>query len=53
MSCAPRLTLNQRSPYMERIPQNTCINEDLPHKETSLPLRNKGQFYTTIKTQSP
>ena len=53
MSCAPQLTLTQRSLYMERIPQNTCINEDLPHKETPLPLRNKCRFYTTIKTQNP
>ena len=42
----------QRSLYKERIPQNTYINEDLPHKETPSPLRNKGRLYITIKTQN-
>ena len=36
---------------MGRIPQNTYIYKDLLHKETSFQLRNKGRFYTTIKTQ--
>ena len=47
----PTINLNQRNLYMGRISQNTCIYEDLPHKETSSLLRNKSRFYTTIKTQ--
>ena len=48
----PTINPNQQSFYMERIPQNTCTYEDLPHKETSFSPRNKGQFYATIKTQN-
>ena len=44
---------SQRNPYIGRIPQNTYIYEDLLYKETSSSPRNKGRFYTTIKTQSP
>ena len=49
----PTVRPNQQILYMERIPQNTCIYEDLPHKEASSLPRNKGRFYTTIKIQSP
>ena len=44
---------NQRNLHKKRIPPNTCINENLPHKERSSPPRNEGQFYTTIKTPKP
>lgn len=44
---------NQWNPYMGRIPQNTYIYLDLPHKETSSYPRNRSQFYTTIKNPKP
>ena len=44
---------NQRNLHKERIPPNTCINENLPYKERSSPPKNEGQFYTTIKTSKP
>ena len=49
----PTINPSQWNPYMGRIPQNTYIYEDLPHKETSSQSRNKSRFYTTIKTQNP
>ena len=49
----PTINPSQQNPYIGRILQNTCIYEDFPHKETSSLPRNKGRFYTTIKTQSP
>ena len=44
---------NQKSPYKERIPQNTRINKDLPYKERPFLPRNECQLYTTIKTPKP
>ena len=49
----PKINPNKRNPYKERIPQSMCINKDLPYKERSSLLRNKGQLYTTIKTSKP
>ena len=49
----PTINLNQRNPYNKRIPQSTCINEDLPYKERPSPPRNKCQLYSTIKTPKP
>ena len=49
----PMINPNQRKLHMGRISQNTCIYEDLPHKETSSLPRDEGRFYTTIKIQSP
>ena len=50
-----RLTINPNQPnlYMGRISQNMYIYEDLPHKEKSSWPRNKGWFYTNIKTKNP
>ena len=43
---------NQQNRYMERIPQNMYLYEDLPFKEKFLfPKKEKSRFYTTIKTQ--
>ena len=33
----------QRNLYKERIPQNTCINENLPYKERPSPPRNEDR----------
>ena len=49
----PTINPNQWNPKMGRIPQNTCVYKDLPHKETSSSARNEGYFHTTIKTQNP
>ena len=49
----PTINPNQRNPYNKRIPQSTCINEDLPYKERPSPPRNKCQLYSTIKTPKP
>ena len=49
----PMINPNQESPHKERIPQDTCINEDLPYKERPSPPRNKCQLYATIKTPKP
>ena len=38
---------------MKRIPQNTCIYENIPHKEMPFSSRNKGRFHTTIKNSKP
>ena len=38
---------------MERILQNTCVNENLPHKEMPSSPKNKGQFHATIKKPKP
>lgn len=46
----PTINLGQWNFYMGRIPQNTYIYKDLPHKATSSYPRNEGRFYTTIKT---
>ena len=50
---SPTINPNQQSLYMERIPQNTCIYENLPHKEMPSSPRNKSQFHTTIKNPKP
>ena len=44
---------NQKGPHKERIPQDTCINEDLPYKERSSLPRNECQLYVAIKTPRP
>ena len=44
---------NQKGPHKERIPRDTCINEDLLYNERSSPPRNKCQLYATIKTPRP
>ena len=44
---------NQGDCYKEMIPQNMCINEDLPYKEMPFMLRNGCQPYTIIKTPKP
>ena len=46
---SPTINPNQQSHYMERIPQNTCIYENLPHKDMPSSPRSKGQFHATIK----
>ena len=46
----PMINPNQKGPHKEKIPQDTCINEDLPYKERSSPSRNECQLYFTIKT---
>jgi len=38
---------------MKRIPQNTCIYKNIPHKEMPFSPRNKGWFHTTIKNSKP
>ena len=50
---SPMINPNQRSLYTERIPQNTCIYENLPHKEMPSSPRNKGQFHTIIRNPKP
>ena len=49
----PTINPNQRNLYKERIPQNMCINEDLPYKKRPFPSRNEGQLYAIIKTPKP
>ena len=44
---------NQGNPHKERIPQDTCIYENLPYKERPSPPRNGCQLYATIKTSKP
>ena len=50
---SPTINPNQQSLYMERIPQNMCIYENLPHKKMPSSPRNKDRFHTTIKNQKP
>ena len=45
---SPMINPNQQSLFMERIPQNTCIYKDLPHKEMPSSPRNKGRFHTPL-----
>ena len=50
---SPMINPNQRSLYMERILQNTCIYENLSHKEMPSSPRNKCRFHATIKNLKP
>ena len=50
---SPMINPNQQSPYTERIPQNSCIYENLPHKEMPLCQETKGWFHTTIRNPKP
>ena len=50
---SPAINPNQQSLYMEKIPQNTCTYENLPHKEMHSSPRNKSRFHTTIKNPKP
>ena len=50
---SPMINPKQQSAFMERIPQNMCIYENLPHKKMPSSPRNKGRIHTTIKNLKP
>ena len=50
---SPTINPKQQSLFMERIPQNTCIYENLPHKEMPSSPRNKGRFHIIIGNLKP
>ena len=47
------INLNHGNSYKKRIPQDTCIYENLPYKERPSPPRNECQLYATIKAPKP
>ena len=46
----PTTNHNQRNPYKERVPQNMCVNEDLPYKER---LSAKKQMLALLHYKNP
>ena len=50
---SPTINRNQQSLYMKKILQNTCIYENLSHKEMPYSPRNKCRFHATIKNLKP
>ena len=49
----PTINPNQRNLYIERIPRDTCIYEDLPHKETSSSQRKQMSVLHYYKNPKP
>ena len=44
------INLNHGNSYKKRIPQDTCIYENLPYKERPSPPRNECQLYANYKS---
>ena len=49
----PTINLNQRNLYIERIPRDTYIYEDLPHKKTSSSPRKQRSVLHYYKNPKP
>ena len=51
----PTINSSQGNPYKEKIPQNICINEDLPYKEKTLSSKKQMsalRYYKNLKALS-